>query len=105
MLVHDLLQHSTANPPQAATGGRIVPATQNGIINPPLFIHAHRRSRLAPGETAMLVQLVRCRVYEHGNADVQLLPVSLVRLENIRVRPNVGHLFYAKASRMSGLGN
>jgi hypothetical protein len=105
VLVRDLMDHATSNPAQASNGGRILPATENGVLVPPLFIHAHRRSRLGPGQTAMLVQIIRCRVYEHGNADVQLVPVALVRLEQIRVRAAAGHLFYATASRLSGVGN
>jgi hypothetical protein len=104
-MMRDLMEHGTSNIQQASTGGTIIPATENGVITPPLFIHAHRRARLAPGETAMLVQVIRCRVYEHGNADVQLVPIALVRLHRIWVRPNAGHLFFAKASRLSGVGN
>lgn len=103
IMMRDLMQ-GCLNPQQSSSGGRIIPGTRDGMITPPMLLHLHRGNRLAPGETAMLVQVVFCRMYEHGNADVRLLPVCEVRMSRIWVRPNAGHLFCARVSRLpSGL--
>lgn len=105
IMMHDLLQ-ATGDPQSSSQGGSIRPtiAERNGMVTPPLLIHANLGSRLAPGENACLVQVVHCQMYEQGEADVQLLPVAWVRLGRIWVRPNTGHLFYARAARLPSNG-
>jgi hypothetical protein len=99
IMIHDLM-HATENPEVASSGGTIQPRVRDGVVMPPLLIHANLGSRLAPGENACLVQVVRCNTYEHGQADVQLLPVAWCRLDRIWVRPNAGHLFDARVTRL-----
>jgi hypothetical protein len=88
------------NPEESMRGGKIVSSCRDGFIKPPLLIHACMGSRLGPGQLACLVQIVWCRTYEFGTADVQLLPVAWVKLDEISVRPNSGHLFCAKGTRI-----
>jgi hypothetical protein len=98
VMVHDLIM-GCENPMEAANGGKIRIGRQDGVFQPPLFIHACL-GRAAPGELACLVQLVWCQIYEHGSADVRLLPVSWVKLDRIWIRRNAGNLFYSKAWRL-----
>jgi hypothetical protein len=99
IMIRDLMDQC-ANPEQASNGGKIQIGSRNGVQQPPLLIHACLGSRIAPGEHACIVQVVWCRTYEYGTADVRLLPVAWCRLDRIWVRPNAGHLFYAKAMRL-----
>lgn len=100
IMVRDLMRQC-ANPEEAANGGRIrIGTSPDGVLTPPLLIHACLGSRLAPGERACLVQIEMCNTYEYGTADVGLVPVAWVQLDRIWVRPNAGHLFYAKAFRL-----
>jgi hypothetical protein len=99
IMIRDLMQ-ATENPEIASSGGTIKPSIRDGVVTPPLLVHANLGSRLAPGENACLVQVVRCNTYEEGQADVQLLPVAWCRLGRICVRPNAGHLFYARVMRL-----
>lgn len=100
IMVRDLMREC-ANPVEAANGEAIrIGTSRDGVLTPPLLIHACLGSRLAPGEMACLVQIDRCNTYEYGTADVMLLPVAWVQLDRIWVRPNAGHLFYAKAFRL-----
>ncbi|KAG7358480.1 hypothetical protein IV203_015069 [Nitzschia inconspicua] len=101
IMMHDLMQ-ATEDPVTSMSGGTIRPTVRDGLVTPPLLIHANLGSRLAPGESACLVQVVQCTTYEQGQADVQLLPVAWCRLDRIWVRPNAGHLFYARATRLPG---
>jgi len=64
-----------------------------------MFIHANR-TPLAPTTPATLVQVIRCQMYPDGRADVVLVPKAYVWLENLRIRPNSGHLYYAQCLRM-----
>lgn len=102
IMIRELLQ-SCGNPEEAGNGQEIVDGIKfvDGIsVNqPPYLIHACLGG-LGPGELACLVQLVWCSTYEYGTADVQLLPVAWVRLDEVWYRPNTGHLFYAKATRV-----
>ena len=91
VLVAEVMRHQPAS---AREGGAMDPSRP-----PPLFIHAHL-SPFAPNTPAMTVRILRCEVYPGGQADVILLPVSLVWLETIRVRQNAGHLFEATAIHM-----
>ena len=100
LMVRDLLMEHCANPEEAARGGKIQPRVVNGMSQPPLLLHACQPSRLREGELACLVQLVWCRTYEYGTADVRLLPVCWVRVERLWVRHSSGHLIYAKVSRI-----
>lgn len=98
-MVRDLLD-SCGNPQEAGRGGQILDGMRDGVRQPPLLVHACLGSTLGPGEMACLVQLVWCRTYEYGTADVQLFPVAWVRLDKVWVRPSSGHLYYAKATRV-----
>jgi hypothetical protein len=94
------LMDSCENPEEARHGGTIRARTVDGVVQPPLLIHACEGSRLGPGEKACLVQVLQCDTYEYGTADVRFLPVAWVKLERIWVRPSSGHLFYGKATRI-----
>lgn len=99
-MVRDLLNASD-NPQTARRGAAIRPGRNaEGLLQPPYLIHFCLPQRLRAGAMACLVQVVWCRTYEHDTADVQLLPVSWIRLESVWVRPEYGHLFYAKATRL-----
>ena len=98
VMVHDLMMECE-NPTEASNGGKIRIGRQDGVLKPPFLIHACL-GRVAPGELACLVQLVWCNTYEHGTADVRLLPIAWVRLDRIWIRRNAGNLFYAKAWRL-----
>lgn len=98
LMVHELLMNCE-NPMEASNGGKIRIGRQDGILTPPLLIHACL-GRVAPGELACLVQLVWCHTYEGGTADVRLLPVAWVRFDQIWIRRNAHHLYYAKAWRL-----
>eukprot|EP00980_Cylindrotheca_fusiformis_P006713 scaffold1398_cov116-Cylindrotheca_fusiformis.AAC.30 len=99
IMIRELLENC-GNPEQACQGEPIEPGVKNGVLQPPLLLHACLGTRLGPGEMACLVQVVYCQTYEHGTADVQLLPVGWAGLDKVWVRPSSGHLFYAKATRM-----
>jgi len=100
IMIRDLM-NACENPEEASNGGQIrIRRSSDGVRRPPLLIHACLGSRLAPGEGACLVQVIWCNTYEYGTADVRLLPVAWCRLDRIWVRPNAGHLFYAKAMRL-----
>jgi hypothetical protein len=99
IMIRDLM-NETQNPQTASSGGEILYGVRDGLVKPPLLIHANLGTRLAPGECACLVQVIQCHTYEYGTADVRLLPVAWCRLDRIWVRPNAGRLFYAKAMRL-----
>ena len=98
IMVRDLLE-SCGNPQEAAAGGQILDGMRDGVRQPPLLVHACLGS-LGPDEMACLVQLVWCRTYDYGTADVQLFPVAWVRLDKVWVRPSSAHLYYTKATRI-----
>lgn len=93
VMIHDLTMRCE-NPMEAANGGKIRIGRHDGVLQPPFLIHACL-GRAAPGELACLVQLIWCHTYEHGSADVRLLPVAWVRLDRIWIRRNANNLFYA----------
>ena len=100
LMVRELMD-KCANPQVARRGEQIIPGRRNGLIDPPVFIHACLPTNLVEGALACLVQIVWCRTSTHGTADVQLLPVSWVRIDKLWMRPRSGHLFYAKACRLN----
>ena len=97
-----LIMEYCDNPEEAMFGGKIRATRVDGMIRCPLFIHACNGSRLGRGDLACLVQVLWCRTYPHGTADVRLLPVAWVRFENIWVQESAGHLFFAKVTRNLG---
>jgi hypothetical protein len=98
-MVRDLMD-KCENPEEATSGGKIREGRRDGVLEPPLFIHACLATRSQPGKMACLVQVVWCKTYEYGTADVQLLPVAWVKLGRSWVRPSSGHLLYGEASRI-----
>ena len=98
IMVRDLIM-GCANPVEAAMGGKIRIGMRDGVRQPPLFIHACQ-GRAAPGALACLVQLIWCQIYEHGSADVRLLPIAWVKLDRIWIRRHSGNLFYSSAWRL-----
>ena len=98
LMVRELIM-GCENPMEAANGGKIRIGRHDGVLQPPLLIHACL-GRAAPGELACLVQLIWCQIYENGSADVRLLPVAWVRLDRVWIRRNAGNLFYSKAWRL-----
>jgi hypothetical protein len=99
IMVRDLMD-KCENPEEATSGGKIREGRRDGVLEPPLLIHACLATRLQPGKMACLVQVVWCRTYEYGTADVQLVPIAWVKLGNSWVKPSSGHLMYGKASRI-----
>ena len=68
--------------------------------NPPMFLHAHASNRISPGSLACLVQVMRCRIYEDGRADVFLFPLQWVLIEKLWEIPNTGRLFAAQCLKV-----
>lgn len=66
---------------------------------PPVFIHAHAHP-LRTGSPAALVQVIRCRMYQDGRADVYLLPIAYLRMEKVWEVPNSGHLLCGQGVRI-----
>lgn len=60
----------------------------------PRFIFAHRK--LASGSHAALVEVRLCRFYGDGRADVVLMPVQFVKIDDISIRPDSGGLYDAR---------
>ena len=84
--------------PEAARQGE--PIEFEDGQKPPIFIHAHTYP-LRQGSPAVLVQVVRCRIYPgDGRADVFLLPICYVRMEFMWERPGSGHLYYGQCIRV-----
>ena len=52
----------------------------------PQFIFACRTPVVA-GTYAFVVDVIRCRIYSNGRADVMINPTKLVRLEKVEERP------------------
>jgi len=89
LLIHDVMADQ---PEEARRGGR--------VRGEAMFVHANRAppTRSAP---AVLVRVLRCEIYGDGRADVLLMPCAHVWLEELWVRPNSGHLYYARCLRMN----
>jgi len=93
LLVAEMLK---GYPQEAKLGG---PTNAAGRCAP-LFIHANR-DPFGASSPACLVQMVRCNISPRdGTADIMLMPVAYVTLENIWIRPNSGNLYYAESVRM-----
>jgi hypothetical protein len=75
-------------------------ARNNGPIEiPAYFVHANH-GPLEPIVPAVMVQVLKCRIYPDGRADVLLLPVRYVWIERVWTRPNSGNLFEAQCLKM-----
>jgi len=99
IMIHDLM-NECENPIEASNGGKIRIGRKDGVLNPPVLIHACSGSRLVPGVMACLVQVVWVNTYQFGTADVRLLPIAWVRLDRLWIRRNASNLYYAKAYRL-----
>ncbi len=100
LMIRDLMD--ACEDPQAARNGESIRPgqTEDGVLQPPLIIHFCLPQHLRTGAMACLVQVVWCRTYEQETADVQLMPIAWVRLDNVWCRRDQGDLFYAKAMRV-----
>mmetsp|Transcript_28252 Transcript_28252/g.68030 ORF Transcript_28252/g.68030 Transcript_28252/m.68030 type:complete len:425 (+) Transcript_28252:231-1505(+) len=65
----------------------------------PTFIHAHQ-APLRRNSPAAIVRVLQCSVSPDGSADVLLLPLSYIWLEEIWERPGTGGLIEARGIRM-----
>jgi hypothetical protein len=80
--------------------GQPLEARNNGPIQiPAYFVHANH-GPLEPTIPAVMVQVVKCRIYPDGRADVLLLPVRYVWIERVWARPNSGQLFEGQCLKM-----
>lgn len=68
----------------------------------PTFIYANR-SRLSIGTIATIVEVIQCRIYQDGTADVMLEPTGYARIEIVWERPNSGQLWEAEAFKLGRL--
>ena len=82
--------------PSAQRGGPIT-ADSNG--NFPSFIYAYHND-LDPKSRAMIVQVRQVHIHNGGRADVLLVPVAHVQIEQVWVRPNTGRLHMATVVRL-----
>lgn len=64
----------------------------------PTFVHAHQL--LETNAPAAIVQVVRCEQHPNGTADVFLLPVGYMWIEETWERPGTGALYEARGIRM-----
>jgi hypothetical protein len=99
-MIRDLMD--ACEDPQAARNGEPIRpgVTHDGLLQPPLVIHFCLPQHLRKGAIAALVQVVWCRTYEQETADVQLMPISWVKIDDIWCRRDQGDLFYAHATRL-----
>jgi hypothetical protein len=65
----------------------------------PTFIHAHQ-SPLRPNTPATIVQVRHCQISADGRADVLLMPIAYIWLEEIWERSGTGGLIEARGLRM-----
>lgn len=65
----------------------------------PTFIYANR-SRLNIGTIATIVEVVVCRIYQDGTADVILEPSAYARIEKAQERPDAGQLWEGEAVKL-----
>lgn len=65
----------------------------------PTFIHAHQ-SPLRRNSPATIVQVLKAEIQPDGSADVVLMPLGYIRLEEIWERPGTGGLVEARGIRM-----
>lgn len=63
------------------------------------FVHA--MNPLRPLDMAVLVRVLRCGMFPDGRADVLMVPIQQVWLEQVWIRQNTGDLHYAKCLRLS----
>ena len=99
-MIRDLMD-ACDNPAAARNGEPIRPGvTPDGMLQPPLIIHFCLPQHLRKGAIAVLVQVLWCRTYEQDTADVQLMPIAWVKLDQIWSRRDQGDLFYAHATRL-----
>lgn len=76
------------------------PNAENGISNPPMFIYANR-SPLKRGVVACLVQVLSCNINPNGTANIEVVPVEHVRIEQVYEQVDMkDHLYFAKILRM-----
>ena len=103
IMMHDLLQEKCADPVRAGQGKTPIVARRDpttGILNPPFLLHACSPSHtIDVGSTVCLVQLAWSKIYEDGTADVRLLPVAFVEIDQVSIRRDAGDLYYAKVLR------
>ena len=92
-----LIAQATEDFPPEARQGEPILANANGDF--PTFVYAHV-APFAPTKPACLVQVRQCHIHPDGTADVMLVPVAYVWLEQLWERPNTGHLYYAQCLRM-----
>ncbi|KAL9185268.1 hypothetical protein ACHAXT_003045 [Thalassiosira profunda] len=65
----------------------------------PSFIHAHQRP-LRRDTPAAIVQVAHCMIQPDGSADVFLMPMGYIWIEEIWERPGTGGLYEARGIRM-----
>jgi len=100
IMIRDLI-NGCENTREARMGQPIRPGrTDDGLLQPPQLVHFCLPQHLRPGSMACLVQVVWCRTYEYGTADVQLMPIGWVRLDRIWRRDDQGDLFYCNVTRV-----
>ena len=70
------------------TAGRSTAELSGGLMKQPYpqFIFACRTPVVA-GTYAFVVDVIRCRIYSNGRADVMINPTKLVRLDKVEERP------------------
>jgi len=103
-----VLIHSVMEPyPNEARRGqplkevlKAMPQGSNKLNEYPKFIYAHA-SPLQKGSPAVIVEVHQCLIHPNGTADVHLLPVQFVWLEQIWELPNAGALYFAQARKMN----
>ena len=65
----------------------------------PTFIHAHQ-SPIGPNIPATIVQVLNCAIEADGRADVLLLPIAYIWIEELWERSGTGGLLEARGLRM-----
>jgi hypothetical protein len=85
--------------PQEFRQGRI-PNVENGITNPPMFIYANR-APLRRGTIACVVQVIHCNINSNGTANIEVVPVEHVLVEQVYEQVDMNdHLYFARVLRM-----
>mmetsp|Transcript_25556 Transcript_25556/g.53211 ORF Transcript_25556/g.53211 Transcript_25556/m.53211 type:complete len:257 (+) Transcript_25556:487-1257(+) len=70
-----------------------------GDNNQVCFVHA--AAPLQEFQMAVWVRVLRCGLFPDGRADVLMVPIQQIWMEDIWVRPNTGGLYYAQCLRLS----